>query len=78
VAASTTKDNTLALGGGVLYADLLLQKTGNNLILKTGGTDQITFTNYYASASNRSVDKLQIVIEDTSDYVSGSGDATRN
>jgi trimeric autotransporter adhesin len=78
VAASTTKDNTLALGGGILYADLLFQKTGNNLILKTGGTDQITFTNYYASASNRSVDKLQIVIEDTTDYASGSGDATRN
>jgi Ca2+-binding RTX toxin-like protein len=78
VASSTTKDNVLALGGGILYADLLFQKSGNNLILKAGGTDQITFTNYYASASNRSVDKLQIVIEGTSDYDSGSGDALRN
>jgi Ca2+-binding RTX toxin-like protein len=78
VASSTTKDNVLALGGGILYADLLFQKSGNNLILKAGGTDQITFTNFYASASNRSVDKLQIVIEGTSDYDSGSGDALRN
>jgi Ca2+-binding RTX toxin-like protein len=77
VASSTTKDNVLALGGGILYADLLFQKSGNNLILKTGGTDQITFTNYYASASNRSVDMLQIVIEGTTDYVPG-GDAQHN
>jgi Ca2+-binding RTX toxin-like protein len=78
VASSTTKDNVLSLGGGILYADLLFQKSGNNLILKAGGTDQITFTNYYSSSSNRSVDKLQVVIEGTSDYDSGSADALRN
>jgi Ca2+-binding RTX toxin-like protein len=78
VAVSTTKDNTLAVGGGALYADLLFQKTGNDLILKVGAADQITFTGYYASASNRSVNKLQVVIEGTTDYVSGSSDQTRN
>jgi Ca2+-binding RTX toxin-like protein len=78
VAASTTQDNVLALGGGIRYADLLFQKSANNLILKAGGTDQITFTNYYASSSNRSVDKLQIVIEDTSDYDGGGSDPLRN
>jgi hypothetical protein len=57
---------------------LLFQKSGNNLILTAGGTDQVTFTNYYANASNRSVDKLQVVVEGTADYDAGSGDALRN
>jgi Ca2+-binding RTX toxin-like protein len=78
VAASTTKDNTVSLGGGARYADLLFQKTGNDLILKVGASDQITFTGYYTSTSNRSVDKLQIVIEGTTDYDAGSSDTTRN
>jgi len=78
VAASTTKDNTLALGGGAVYADLLFQKSGNDLILKVGATDQITFTGYYTSGANHSVDKLQVVIEGTSDYNSGSSDPTLN
>jgi trimeric autotransporter adhesin len=78
VAASTVRDNTVSLGNGILYADLLFQKSGNNLILMTGAGDQITFTNYYASSSNRSVDRLQVIIEGTSDYDSGSADATRN
>jgi hypothetical protein len=78
VAASTTRDNVLSVGGGALYADLLFQKNGNDLVLKVGATDQITFTGYYASTSNRSVDKLQMVIEGTSDYLPGGSDATRD
>jgi Lipase (class 3) len=35
VAASPTKDNTLSIGGGAHYADLLFQKSGNDLILKS-------------------------------------------
>jgi hypothetical protein len=35
------------------------QKSGDSLILKVGASDQITFTDYYANAANRSVDKLQ-------------------
>jgi Ca2+-binding RTX toxin-like protein len=78
VAASTTKDNVLSLGGGAVYADLLFQKSGNDLILKVGASDQITFTGYYTSTANRSVDKLQMVIEGTSDYLPGGGDTTRD
>jgi Ca2+-binding RTX toxin-like protein len=78
VAASTTADNTLSLGGGTLYADLLFQKSGNDLILHIGATDEITLTDYYASSSNRSVGTLQVVIEGTSDYDAGSGNALNN
>lgn len=78
IAASTTTDNTVSIGGGARYADLLFQKTGNDLILKVGATDQMTFTGYYAATSNHSVDKLQIVIEGAADYDPVSSDTTRN
>jgi Ca2+-binding RTX toxin-like protein len=78
VAVSTTKDNTLSIGGGARYADLLFTKNGNDLVLKVGATDQITLTGYYANAANRSVNRLQMVIEGTADYVPGSTDATKN
>ncbi len=78
VAANTTQDNTLSLGGGITYADLLFKRSGTNLILATGGSDQITFTNYYGSTANRSVDRLQIVIEGSTDYLPGSSNALRN
>ncbi len=77
VAASTTADNTLSLGGGALYADLLFQKSGTDLILKVGATDQITFVGYY-SGSNQSVSTLQMVIEGTADYLPGGADVTRD
>ena len=78
VAASTAKDNTLSLGGGTLYADLLFQKSGNDLVLKIGASDQITFTGYYASASNHSINALQIVIEGTSDHDTASSSTLKN
>jgi hypothetical protein len=77
VAVSTTRDNTVSIGGAV-YADLLFQKNGNDLILSVGATDKVTFTGFYASAANHSVSNLQVVIEGTSDYDAGSADATRN
>jgi Ca2+-binding RTX toxin-like protein len=78
VAASTTKDNTLSLGGGTLYADLLFQKSGNDLILRIGASDQISFTAYYASASNHSVKTLQVFIEGTTDYLASASSALNN
>jgi trimeric autotransporter adhesin len=56
----------------------VFQKTGNDLILKVGSSDQVTFTSFYAAAANHSVNTLQVVIEGTSDYNAGSGDVTRN
>jgi Ca2+-binding RTX toxin-like protein len=78
VVASTAKDNTLSIGGGSQYADLLFQKSGNDLILKVGASDQITLTGYYASTSNRSVNKLQVVLEGSADYNAGSSNAMYN
>lgn len=68
VNASTGKDNTVSLGNGIKYVDLLFKKSGNNLILATGTSEQITFKDWYLSTNNRSVAKLQVVIEGTTDY----------
>jgi Ca2+-binding RTX toxin-like protein len=78
VAVSTGQDNTVSLGGGILLSSLQFRRSGTNLILVTGGTDQITFTGYYNSASTRSVDRLQVVIEGSTDFQPGSTDPLRN
>ncbi|MCE3605496.1 putative Ig domain-containing protein [Massilia sp. P8910] len=78
VNASTGKDNTVSLGKGVLYADLLFKKTANDLVLVTGAAEQITFKDWYAAPANRSVANLQVVIEGGSDYDAASASKLNN
>lgn len=78
VAASTGKDNTLSLGKGIRYADLLFKKSTNDLVLVTGTSEQITFKNWYTSTDNRSVGNLQMVIEGTTDYSASSTNKLNN
>ena len=69
-------DNSLSLGGGIRISDLHLRHLGNDLILETGPTstssgqastspeqvqDQITFRDWYAAPSNRSINTLQMI-----------------
>jgi Ca2+-binding RTX toxin-like protein len=78
VNASSGKDNTLSLGGGITYADLLFTKSGNDLILSTAATDQIRLKDWYANVNNHSVSTLQMVIEGTTDYDAASSSALNN
>lgn len=78
VNASTGKDDTVSLGKGVLYADLLFKKTANDLVLVTGAAEQITFKDWYAAPANRSVANLQVVIEGGSDYNAASPNKLNN
>ncbi|MGH8810294.1 MAG: hypothetical protein ACREX0_20630, partial [Noviherbaspirillum sp.] len=78
VAASTTRDNTLSLGKGIKYADLLFKKSSNDLILVTGSSEQVTFKDWYASTNNHGVANLQVVIEGTADYNAGSTNKLNN
>ena len=78
VALTTGSDNTLSLGGGILYANLVLNKSGNDLVLSTGANEQIILKGWYSSASARSVGTLQVVTEGASDYVAGSSSAINN
>jgi Ca2+-binding RTX toxin-like protein len=75
---STGNDNTLSLGKGITYADLLFTKSSNDLILGTGTSEQITFKDWYAGVNNRSIANLQIVIEGTSDYDANSANQLAN
>ncbi|MCK9396083.1 MAG: hypothetical protein M0Q44_10890 [Methylobacter sp.] len=57
-------DNTLSLGGGIQYSDLALSKSGNDLILEVGNSDQITLSDWYnTTANHKSVLNLQVVAD---------------
>ena len=77
--ASTGADNTISLGGNFAYSDLSFTKTGNNLILKMGATDQITLKDWYLSSPvNKSVINLQVVAEAIQGFTLGGADQLRN
>lgn len=79
VNGGTGTDNTVSLGGGIRYADLTLSKSSNDLVFGLGGAEQITFKNWYVTtANNKSVAKLQLVLEATADFDAASTDPLRN
>jgi hypothetical protein len=77
VASGGTAD-TLSLGGGIAYSDLALRKSGNHLILETGGADSITFENWYAAPANPNVINLQIITEAMAEFDATSVDPLLN
>ncbi|MFS2036833.1 calcium-binding protein [Polaromonas sp. CT11-55] len=73
------QDDTVSLGGaGLDYANLSLQKNGNDLVLKVSGTDQLTFSGWYDSTANQSVLNLQLVAEAMSAFDANSSDPLLN
>ncbi|RJF92794.1 calcium-binding protein [Noviherbaspirillum saxi] len=64
IAASTGKDNTISLGRGITYADLVFKKSSKYLVLVTGTSEQLTLKGWYLTTNNRNVANLQLVIED--------------
>ena len=75
VVVANGNDNTVSLGHGILYSDLSLAKSGNDLILKTGMGEQISFNGWYSSTAAHSVGTLQVITEGGADYVAGSASA---
>jgi Ca2+-binding RTX toxin-like protein len=53
--------NTLSLGGGIDADRLSFKQNGQDLILETGGSDRITFKDWYAGEANRNFVTLQLV-----------------
>ncbi|TAL21754.1 MAG: calcium-binding protein, partial [Nitrospirae bacterium] len=78
VKGSADTDNTLSLGGGIRYADLLFSKSSNNLVLTTGAGENITFQNWYAATPNHSVLTLQVIAEAMAGYDANSTDTLLN
>jgi Ca2+-binding RTX toxin-like protein len=74
VNASSGTDKVVSLGGAISYSELFLSKSGNNLVLEAGLTDRITFKDWYASTSNRSVATLQVIAEAMASYDPASAD----
>jgi VCBS repeat-containing protein len=77
--ASVSPGDTVSLGGtGLNYANLSLQKSGDDLVLKVSNTDSLTFYNWYGSAVDQTVLNLQVVAEAMAAFNSGSSDPLLN
>jgi len=77
-ATGGTGGDTLSLGGDLAYADLSFSKSSNDLVLKTGGTDQITFKDWYAAAPSTPVLKLQVIAEAMAGFAQGGSDPLKD
>lgn len=76
---STGSDNTLSLGGNFAYSDLSLTKVNDNLVLKLGASDQITFANWYSySFPSKSIINLQVIAEAVANFELSGTDPLRN
>lgn len=63
VQAAGGPEDTVSVGGGVLYQDLTLSKSNNNLVLDAGSGDRLTFKDWYAATPVRLVLNLQLIAE---------------
>jgi len=73
VIAGSGTDNTISLGGGIRYQDLAFRKSGNSLILETGGSDSIVLQSWYSGTSYQSVATLQVIVAAMPGYQPGGG-----
>jgi trimeric autotransporter adhesin len=78
VITSSGSSNVLSLGKGIAYADLVLRKSGNDLVLDAGTNDSVTFKDWYLSSTNRNTTTLQFFKEGEADYNAASSDKTLN
>ena len=53
----------LSLGAGIRLQDLAFRRSGDNLLLETGGGGTITFDGWYRGRSYQAVSKLQFVTD---------------
>ena len=73
-AAGGTGSDTLSLGGGVAYSDLMFSKSANDLVLKIGTSDEIDFKNWYAATPSKPVVNLQVIAEAMAGFNPGGAD----
>lgn len=63
--------------GAIAYADMVMSRSGSDLLLGLGQGDSMTLKDWYAGNKYRSVEKLQVATSDT-DYTPGSADEIGN
>ncbi len=72
-------NDTISIGKEINYADLVLTKSGNDLVLGMGQDDSITLSGWYTDPSRHGVGRLQVVTAaQGGDYNAASSDKTRN
>lgn len=71
-------NDTLSLGQ-VRFSDIRLARDGSDLVLKVTGTaDSLRLKSWYLGTANQTINRLQVVVDSTSDYAAGSGDVLRS
>ena len=79
ITGGTGTDNVVSLGRGIRYADLKFRKVSNDLVMDVSATESLTFKNWYVTtANNKTVSKLQVILEANMDYNPASSDPTLN
>lgn len=76
VTSAAGASNTLSLGGGIDYDDVTFAKDGNDLVVNTGGDDQLVFKDWYSGKDN--VDTLQIILDASAAFDASSSDPLYN
>ena len=70
--------NTVSLGGGIEYNDLVFRKNSDDLVLDTGGGEGMAFKDWYASPAKHTVLNLQIVAEAMAGFDAASENSLLN
>jgi Ca2+-binding RTX toxin-like protein len=71
-------EGTLSLAT-IRYTDLLFSKSGDDLVLGTGGSNRTTLQGWYAADANKGISRLQMIIDTISgQYSPTSGDPLRD
>jgi Ca2+-binding RTX toxin-like protein len=78
VQATSGASDVVALGMGISDADLSFTKSANDLVMHTGTTDAITFSNWFAGSANHDVVTLQVMESMSSDYNPSSSNVLVN
>jgi VCBS repeat-containing protein len=77
--APELRADTLSLGGGIGYADLALSRRSDHLFLDTGQGEFINLYDwYYDAAEERTLSKLQLILDEHGDYDPSAADPLRN
>jgi Ca2+-binding RTX toxin-like protein len=78
--ASTGRDNTLSIGGGIRYADMSFTKSSTDLVLNLGGTgEKITLQGWYDTAADyKSIVNMQVIVDAMADFNAASPDKLVN
>lgn len=74
------RTDTVSLGGGIAYADLSFERSGDDLILHVGNDESITFSWWFNTddQDNKAISRLQFITQAATGYDALSSDPLLN